>query len=183
MIAESLWSISSNTMNINHIIFCLHDCNRFTYNVSIALICAAFNQLVKDTPNTFELANLNSTFVTIANSNIRTTNAKTMDMLFNFVVLFNTFQSVYWRNYDRPALHPHLAAHMESDICTAQISILLHDLKNHLNKSIRDNNLIEKQIMVNIRSKQEFYEIFKITSHTELFKANVHSLFRYRCIN
>lgn len=129
-------------------IFSLHGCNRFTYNVSIALLCAAFNKLANDTPNKFELANLNDIFLTIANTNVQAADAKTMDMLFNFAVLFNTFQNVYWRYYDRPALHPHLAVHLESDICTAEISLLLHDLKYRLSKSIRESHFIEKQIVV-----------------------------------
>lgn len=146
--AESLWSISSDTLSINYMISCINDKNRFTYNVSIALICGAFTQLIADTSIAFKLSNLNDVFTAIANTDLRMANDQTIDMLFRFLILFATFQSVYWFNFDRPALHPQLAEYMEFELTTIDIRSMLNDLKHHLNRSLRDGNFKQQQIMV-----------------------------------
>lgn len=147
--AESMWSITSDIPNLNHIIFRIHDSDRFTYNVCMALLCGAFNQLTTDEPVSFALRDLNDVFTSIAATDVKTADSQTITKLLHFLLLFQTFQSAFWFNHDHPKLHPDLNAYMDCDIkIVAKLRLLLVDLDQHVNKAIRDGTVEPNQIMV-----------------------------------
>lgn len=129
-------------------VFCINHYNRFAYNVSIALICAAINQLVSGKTDNFELINLDHALSTIANTTIRTATADQLDMLYHFLVLFTTFQDVYWFHYDRPVLHQNLVKYIECDWQSIGLHSMLDELQALLNKSTRDGKFTQKQTLV-----------------------------------
>lgn len=150
VIAESLWSVSSSPLNIKHMVSAISHYNRFTYNVSIALICAALNQLVSDTPHKFRLANLALALTTVANTSVRMSSAVQFDKLFRFLALISTLQDIYWFNYDRPALHPDLATYIECDWQAIDLRSMLDELQTFLCKSARDGQFTQQQTLVSI---------------------------------
>lgn len=144
--AESIWKVSSNASNINHIIISIHGYNQFTFNVSIILLFASFGCVATEIkPKKLPLSKAQTIHEQITSLDI-VKNPHEKQMLFDFVTLFQTYQSLM-----------KLPAAQNKSICDAMTfdKVKLKLIEEHLkiviqnvDKSIRDQKDLNENTLV-----------------------------------
>lgn len=134
-VAESIWTVSSNASNINHIIIAMHGFNQFTFNVSLVLLIAALSQITKPNSEHLSLLELGPILDRIETLEIihKMDDKKNM---FDFLMLFQSFQRLASRPAARDGSLQEML-HIES----TQLESLEAHLKavtEELNKTIRE---------------------------------------------
>lgn len=91
-VAEAIWTVSSDSSNINHMIIEIQYRNQFTLNVSIVLLIAALGNLTTTVkPNRLPLVKSEAIFDQIGKLDIMKNKNEKM-ILFDFLCLFQTLQ-------------------------------------------------------------------------------------------
>lgn len=121
--AEAVWSISSDSSNINRIVIDVYAFNQFMFNVSIVLLVAALgNSTAAVKSKKLPLVKLDDIFDRIEQLDLFK-DKKEKQSCFDFLILFQTFQRLMSTSAARDeSLHNVLAIQAEQ----------LERLKNHL---------------------------------------------------
>lgn len=91
-VAESIWKVSSNASNLNHIIVAIHGFNQFTFNVSMVLLTVALGGLtVKKKTNKMRLTNSQKAYQEILKLDYLN-DANSKRIFFDFLTLFQNLQ-------------------------------------------------------------------------------------------
>lgn len=135
-VAEAIWTVSSDSSNINHIIIGIHDRNQFTLNVSIVLLIAALGCLTTTAkPNRLPLVKSDAIFNQIGKLDIMKSKREKM-VFFDFLYLFQTFQRLISTPAARDDSLRNVLVIQSNQL--ERIKIQLQALLQSLNKTIND---------------------------------------------
>lgn len=133
-VAEAIWKVSSNALNVNQCIVFIHGFNQFTFNVSIVLLLSALGNLTSKS-NNLPLLKADTIITKIAKLDI-VSDKRSKQTFFDFLTLFQTYQ----RLISTPAAEDESLLKIIT-LKATQMELLDEYLKKatlELNKTIRD---------------------------------------------
>ncbi|XP_031631382.1 uncharacterized protein LOC116345824 [Contarinia nasturtii] len=143
-VAEAIWKVSKNALNINHTIIAINGFNQFTFNVSIVLLLAALGSSTSKSDN---LPLLKADTIHKKMLSLKIVNDKnSKQAIFDFLSLFQTYQ----RFLSTPAAEDESLTtiiHMKRE----QLQLIEENLKKtiqELNKTIRDHRDLNENPMI-----------------------------------
>lgn len=90
-VAEAIWKVSSNALELNRILIAIHGYNQYTFNVSMILLLAALGSLtLSEQSDKLPLMEADAIYTKIESLDIHERNAK--QTLFDFLCLFQSYQ-------------------------------------------------------------------------------------------
>lgn len=130
-VAESVWKVTTNASNINHIVCKIHAYNQFTFNVAVKLLIGTFGSLVtKGKSEKMPLVPIDVVVDDIMTLNIVKNRADKQTM-YDFLMLFQSYQRLMSLPFAR-------------DSCLKDVvdmeSLQLDELTSHLKDVIGDAN-------------------------------------------
>lgn len=145
-VAESIWKVSSNASNVNHILIAIHGYNQFTFNVSIVLLLSALGNLtIKTKSNQLPLLKAETVLKKLQSLDIaHEKNDK--KILFDFLSLFQSYQRLMCLSAATDAsltgMHIYKPDQLE------QLEGCLKKTTQTLNKTIRDQKDLNENPLV-----------------------------------
>lgn len=145
-VAESIWKVSSNASNINHILIAIHGYNQFTFNVSIVLLLSALGNLtVKTKSNQLPLLKADAVLKKLQSLDIvHEKNDK--KILFDFLSLFQSYQRLMCLSAATDASL--IEMHLYNPDQLEQLEECLKKQTQTLNKTIRDQKDLNENPLV-----------------------------------
>lgn len=147
-VAESIWKVTTDPSNINHIVMQIHAYNQFTFNVSITLLIGAFGSLVtKNQSEKLPLVPIENVLRDVMMLNIVKNKADQQIML-DFLILFQSFQRMMSLPFARDDSLKDVLA-MES-IQLDELTLYLKVVIEETNRSIRHQINMDENTLVTI---------------------------------
>lgn len=145
--AESIWTVSSEASNINHIIIAMHGYNQFTFNVSIVLLLAAMGSLAASKKTRkMQLVKSEMIYDKILKLNVSDQNAK--HILMDFLTLFQTFQRLVCLPQARDECLREMLVFQKKHL--EELGDYLKKVNQMLNKTILDQHDINDNTRVSV---------------------------------
>lgn len=145
-VAESIWKVSSNASNINHILIAIHGYNQFTFNISIVLLLSALGNLtIKTKTNQLPLLKADAVFKKLQSLDIIYEKSD-KKILFEFLSLFQSYQRLMCLSAAMDVSLTEMHVHNSDQL--DQLEECLKKTIQTLNKTIRDQKDLNENPLV-----------------------------------
>lgn len=147
IVAEAIWMITTDVQDVKHLIFEINSFTTFSYNVSLALLSAAFGKLTKKPlkKNPMQLTSANE-FIDCFLIKNASEERLSQKFILDFLLLFQIYQKMVLLRLDHPNINQQLKDYMGFErFQLNDLDAALQELDSYLHSNIVVNKFKEDE--------------------------------------